>query len=398
MDKNKYCYWGPHPWEMDGGAVVNYYLLKEQTKLRPRDEYYGIPKVPEELEAGSLPTVNYLINCKKSEDIVDVMNHFSIPLLNIFHVSHEDFEKIIDPVHDIGGKIVLHQTIHWPDDMILKSNRLNDIDMIVAPTNFAKNIFNIVKKVPKEKIAVIPHAVDITKFRKRPTILKQKLGIPADHKVILYSGRLSFWKGVQELIPIIRPLTKDYKCTFIIRGGYFGGDKHGEALFKVFDNMAKRNPNLIFIPDWQSPEFMEELYSMVDILAFNSAHEGFGVPLIEAQAVEAVPVTTAIANHVEILGATGERGILLDPRVKVGEVNDGTILKVASSDQLFGAIKVLLEEPNLIKFMGRRGRANVEQKYNLTTIAQHWLSLYDDLLPENFSMDDEAKRRLLELT
>lgn len=393
---NKYLYWGPFPWEQDGGAVVNYYNIQKQYEIRPRDEYHAIPKVPEELQAREMPYVNFVPDIKVDK-IPTYMSENQIPLLNIFHVGHNDFEKIIDPIHNIGGKIVLHQTIHWPDDTIMKSSRLDDIDCIVAPTNYAKKVFTTVRRLDVSKIKVIPHGVDMNRFRRRPSILKKQMGIRDDQKVILYSGRLGFWKGVHQIIPIIRPLTKEYDCVFIIRGSAFWGQKEGKALHDIFTRMSKNNPNLIYIPEWQPPSFMEELYSFVDMLIFNSAHEGFGVPLIEAMSVGAVPIATSIANHIEILGNNGDTGILVSPTEDVGMVNDGTKLRVASSDQLYGAIKYLLETPELLKLIGKRGMAKVYHNYRLDLVADQWLKLYDTLIPEKYSMDEAMKERLLKI-
>lgn len=391
----KYLYWGPHPWEKDGGAVVNYYNLLKQNELRPRDEYWGLPKVYEEYDGSALPWVN-VPPFMSTEQIPQLMMGQEIPLLNIFHIGPVDFEKIIGPVHSIGGKIVLHQTIHWPDDTVLKSEMLNEFDMIVAPTMYAYRIFQTLKNISPEKLRYIPHGVDTDKFQKRPTILERKFGKKKGQKVILYSGRLSFWKGVHQIIPIMRPLIKEYDPIFIIRGGYFWGEKEGKALAHIFTRMSKNNPNIFFLPEWQPPAFMEELYAMTDILLFPSGHEGFGVPLIEIQAVEGVPVTTALANHTEILGRNGYVGLLMEPTKKVGEVNDGTPIKVPTSDQIYGQVKWLLENPDEAEIMGRRGRQNVLERFDLTKVCRQWLELYDEMIPEDYNMDMAMRDKLLE--
>lgn len=391
----KYCYFGPHPWEQDGGAVVNYYLLKKQHLLRSTDEYWGIPKIYDQLDASQLPWVNYPL-IKRVEDIPTILYNNQIPLLNLFHIVDTVFDNLIDSVHDTGAKIVLHQTIHWPDDGVFNSEKLVDMDKIVAPTEYAKKVFQTVGKIPPEKIEVIPHGVDTESYQRRETSLRSQLGIKPHQKVILYSGRLNFWKGVQEIIPIIRRLATDFDCVFIIRGGSVGGHKEGEALSYIFERISTNNQQVIFLPHWQSPEFMEELYSMgIDILLSNSGHEGFNVPLIEAQAVGAVPVTTALENHVEILGASGHIGILLDPRRKIGEVNKGTPIMIATADQLYGAVKWLLENPDEAEVMGRRGRENVLARFDLAKVAGQWLNLYDELVPKSYSMDEVMKERIL---
>ena len=388
-----YLYWGPHPNEMDGGAVVNYYLLKEQNKLRSRDIYWGIPKVPEELDPTVLPWVNYPIIPNLEEGIPQLMLQQRIPLINLFHIGRMDFDKVLDSIHEVGAKAVLHQTIHWPDDDCLKSERLKDFDCIVAPTKYAKDVFVNLAGLKPNKIEIIPHAVDLNRFYRRQTILKRRFRIKEHQKVILYSGRLSFWKGVQELVPIMRKLYDRYDCVFIIRGGSFGS-REGRALHKIFDRLSYNNPNIIFLPEWQSPEFMEELYAITDILIFNSGHEGFGVPLIEAQAVGAIPITTALPNHIEICGHDGVTSKIIAATTEVGEVNDGTKVKVGSRDALFGAIQWVLENPEEATVMGGRGLENVKARFELSSVARLWLVLYDQLL-EGHNMDEQLLERIV---
>jgi len=389
---SKRCYWGAFPWERDGGAVVNYYLLKKQHELRPQDVYYGVPKVPEELEPQYLPFINFpIVETDWENSISGLMHTHKIPLVNLFHIGVEEFEKVIDPVHAIGGRLVLHQTIHWADDAVMQSRRLNDFDSIVAPTEYAKKVFVQLGHVSSRKVSVIPHAVDTKRFYRHKSPLRERLGIKPHQKVVFYSGRLGLWKGVQELIPIMRELYQAYDCVFIIRGGAFGSDE-SRKLAKIFARLSYNNPNIIFISDWQSPEFMEELYGFVDILIFNSGHEGFGVPLIEAMAVEAVPITTALPNHVWICGNTGDTAILLDPIKEVGTVNKGTKIKVATHEALRGAIQWVLENPDEAAVMGRHGVNVVKKRFDLTKVCKQWLQLYDTLVPRNYNMD----KKLLE--
>jgi len=395
-NRRKYFYWGPFPDEKDGGAVVNYYLIKKQYKIR-QDEYYAKCKVPEELNRDAMPYVAFLgyPEIDKYEDIADSMQKRQIPLLNIFHIGPEDFERVIDPVHEVGGKIVLHQTIHWPDDTCLNSGRLNDFDGIVCPTKYAKRIFMETAGVKADILKYIPHAVDVSKYKKeRFNPIRDELGIDRYQKVILYTGRLSFWKGVQELIPIMRKLYNEYDCVFIIRGGAFWGNREGRALHKIFSRMSRNNPNVIYMPEWKPHSYMEKLHCISDINVFVSAHEGFGVPLIEAMACEAVPIASALPNQLEICGKTGERAILLTPKKQVGVVNEGTPLKVPTSDAIEGAIRWILENPDEAEVMGRNGRRRVVNSYNLKTIAKTWLEYYDSLVPEDYNMDREAIRNI----
>jgi glycosyltransferase involved in cell wall biosynthesis len=389
MMPRKILHWGPYLQEKDGGAVVNHYQTKKMLELAPRDEHYVVPKVPEELDTSMLPSLNYFPYAKP-EEVPMIMSRYQIPIVETFHVGRPELEKTLDAVHNIGGNFLLWQTIHWSDDDIFKFKRLNDFDKIIAPTHFALNTFKSITRIPDEKLIYLPHAVDTTRYYKRTTVLEKNWKIDKrSQKVILFSGRLSFWKGVHQIIPIMRKLVNEFNCIFIIRGSAFQGNPESMKLAYIFDRLSTNNPNIIFLQEWQHPDFMEELFAMTDILIFNSAHEGFGVPLIEAMACKAIPLTTAIPNHIEIVGRTGLAGMLLEPKVQVGEVNDGRKLAVASSDQLYGACKWLLENPDEVSIMGERGSQIVNDRYDLTKIAVQWLQLYD-------SFDIDMDKKILE--
>jgi glycosyltransferase involved in cell wall biosynthesis len=354
------------------------------------DEYHGVPKVQHELDPSVLPFVHYPI-LNNMEDFIDYLYKHKIPITNLFHIGREDMEKFIDPAHSIGNKLVLHQTIHWvDDDIVTMGNRLRDFDMIVTPTSYAKEVFKRVCRIPEKQLVTIPHAVDTRAFSRRMTNARDAFGIRPDQKIILYSGRLGFWKGLHTIIPIVRDVIKNYDAVFIIRGSHFG-DKEGKSLHDVFKRMDRKyGSNFHILDNWMAPAYMEELYATVGqnngILLFNSGHEGFGVPLIEIQSVEGIPITTGIENHREILGPTGTCGLLLDPTEEVGTVNKGTKVKVASSDAVYGAIKWVLENSDEAQIMGKRGRANVLKRFDLTNTSKAWLRLYDSML-EDYDMD-----------
>lgn len=76
-----------------------------------------------------------------------------------------------------------------------------------------KNIFNIEDK----KILIFPNGVDIIKFdiKDSKKDCRQKLGLPADKKIVLYTGHLYSWKGVDILAKSSQFLPEDVEICFI---------------------------------------------------------------------------------------------------------------------------------------------------------------------------------------
>jgi len=384
-------HWGPFPNELTGGAVVQYLLLNKMYLKAPMHNFYGIPKNIEKLSPEEMSYIKFF--AKEPHHIPKIMSRYHIPLLVAFHIA-QNIEPAINPVHDVGAKILLHQTVHFRTDLLFECDRLNDVDWIVTPTKYGKKILNEIGKVSKEKISIIPHGIDIKKYYSHTTSMKKYYNMQ-NKTVILFTGRLSVWKGIREVIPLFRDFTKKYNCVFLIRSQPYEADE-SKALDYLLRKISSQNPDVVYMPDWQSPSVMEELFASIDILLTPSGSEGFNVPLIEAMACEVPVITTSLPNHVEIVGGTEGGGIFVQPKIYTGWADKQTKLKVASTDDLYEALKYLVENPEERKIMGKRGRERVLKCYDLDKITLEWFRIMDELIPENYSMTNKIIAKMSE--
>jgi glycosyltransferase involved in cell wall biosynthesis len=107
-------------------------------------------------------------------------------------------------------------------------------------------------------------------------------------------------------------------------------------------------------------EIMAEYYAC-DLLAFVSTYEGFGLPIIEAQAAGRVVLTSNVASMPEVAG----HGALLVNPFSINEIKEG-ILEIINNAEL---------RESLIA----QGLVNV-QRFNPSTIAQQYTALYNTVL------------------
>lgn len=72
-------------------------------------------------------------------------------------------------------------------------------------------------KFPKEKILCEPNAVDLNEFNISLTQeeARKKLSLPLDKKIILYTGHLYSWKGVDVLAASAKGLPENYLVIFV---------------------------------------------------------------------------------------------------------------------------------------------------------------------------------------
>jgi len=391
MKLNKSLWWGSLPWEPDGGAVVNYYLLKELNRLEPNHEFHGIPKQPSFVVPNSLPFMKWKLvdyyeggvfnNKHLFQEIPNYMVDNDIPLLSTFHIPPE-FLGISTLLHNIGKKMIVHQTIHWATDEIFKID-LNDIDGWIAPTKWGEEQLKNVGKLQQNKVTYIPHSVDMTNFYPHETQIRKALNLKDDQKIILVVGRCSLAKGFHQIIPIMRPIINDYNAMFIIKGGVYDRIEKSQEIGFIIKRLEKSIPsNIIWIPDWNAPEKMAELMASCDILLQPSGHEGFDVPLVEAMATKKAIAVTNIPNHYEIMGRKNRYcGIFMEPTVPAETVNDGKqVIKVPSSDVIEGTLRFMLENPDECKAYGENGYIRVQKNYDLKMIGKRWIDYMDGIV------------------
>jgi glycosyltransferase involved in cell wall biosynthesis len=103
-----------------------------------------------------------------------------------------------------------------------------------------------------------------------------------------------------------------------------------------------------------------ELYIQADIVYFASTYEGFGMPIIEAQAIGRPVITSNIQPMIDV---SGNAALLVNP------------LDVFSIRQ---AIKSLIKNRNLMISLVEKGKLNV-QKYSISAIANQYLTIYKSL-------------------
>lgn len=105
-----------------------------------------------------------------------------------------------------------------------------------------------------------------------------------------------------------------------------------------------------------------DLYRQCDIVCFASLYEGFGIPILEAQAIGRPLITSNISPMKEV---SGEGALLVDP---------------CSEEAVRGAIGNLLSNAELRLDLVRKGFVNVQQ-YTATSVAKQYYELYRSLLP-----------------
>lgn len=233
---------------------------------------------------------------------------------------------------------------------------------IITTTKIIKNTSNWLKPV-KNKIEVIPNGVDLTIFA--PNIsgqeIRQKYQIADNDPILLFVGRLTFYKGVEcvlQALPIIKKKINNVRLI-IVGKGYL------ENQLKALCASLGIEKSVIFAGR-VSDNVLPKYYAAADVfvLPSTSIAEGFGIVLLEAMASGKPIVASNVGGIPEVI-IDGFNGILVPPNV---------------TKDLAESIIHLLANTDISRAMGHEGRRMAEKCYGWKNIADHTLSLYKESL------------------
>jgi len=164
---------------------------------------------------------------------------------------------------------------------------------------------------------VVPHGVDLNRFN--PTIsgknVRNSLNI-GDAKTLLYVGRLEAHKGLQWLlktIKLIKNERKDVKIKIIIVGS--GRERKNLEMLAKRLNIA----DIVIFAGRVSEEELPSYYAASDIFVIPSLYEGFGLPILEAQACGSPVIGSDCTAITETIGLGG---VVAEPNNEISLKNE----------------------------------------------------------------------------
>ena len=177
--------------------------------------------------------------------------------------------------------------------------------------------------------------------------------------IVCFAARLLRDKGIYEFVSAAEILNKlGISARFIVAGDI--DLKNPTSLnLEEFKNL-KENKNIEMIGYHKD---ISKLFEQSNIICLPSYREGFPKSLIEAAAAEAV-ITTDVPGCRDAI-VPNKTGILVPPK---------------NSKKLANAIQYLIENPTLRFSMGKAGREIADNEFQIESINQSHIDIYDDLL------------------
>jgi glycosyltransferase involved in cell wall biosynthesis len=188
---------------------------------------------------------------------------------------------------------------------------------------------------------------------------------------ILFPARMLWDKGIDELRTATEILKESYEgnATFILSGRADDGNKAGVPL-SYLNKWTDGN----YVRWIGHSENMIETFGEADIVVLPSYREGIPKSLIEASAMGKPIVTTNAVGCKEC----------------VDHMINGLLVPVKSSDELAKALVKLIDDPSLRIKMGKASRKKAEEEFDINSVVQKHLEIYQDLLTLAFKSKQVA--------
>jgi rhamnosyl/mannosyltransferase len=213
-------------------------------------------------------------------------------------------------------------------------------------------------KAFKHKCEIIPFGIDVKRFQLTSNIQQEIDKIREKHgsKIILFVGRLSYYKGIEYLIRAMKNVAG--KLLLIGQGPL------GNKLREIVAEIHLEN-KVVFLGKLDDQEIIP-YYHSCDIFVLPSVanSEAFGIVQLEAMACGKPVVNTAIPTGVPQVSINGKTGITVPPK---------------DTDSLAMAINTLLDNENLRERYGREALIRVQNCFTMEKMIEKVYRTYKTL-------------------
>jgi glycosyltransferase involved in cell wall biosynthesis len=196
------------------------------------------------------------------------------------------------------------------------------------------------------RVFVVYNGVDARRFFPLPRVERPQI-------VIGYLASLARRKRVDRLLQAYGLLRRRTDKVRLVIGG--SGPLLGELKALAAELELEDVEFRGFVPD----DGLNEFYNGLDIFAFPSDYEGFGLPLLEAMACRVPVVATNLSSHPEIVG---DAGVLVEP----------------DPQGLADGLMRLVEDPDLRRDLAERGYAR-SQRFTWDRAADETAAIYEQV-------------------
>ena len=225
---------------------------------------------------------------------------------------------------------------------------------------------------PKSKISVVWNGVDPERYNPRKCKkgdvkkIRHKYGIHDDECMLFFLGRLTWVKGVRNLVqamPLILEECPKTKLVILGKGEEQTDIVETARRLEIEDNVVC---HFEFVPE--DERILH--YAASDVCIFPSIYEPFGIVSLEAMSM-AKPI---------VVGAQGVVGFR-EQVLSSGPEQNGIHVNGGDPEDIAWGVKQVLKDPKRAKKWGANGRKRVLRYFTWTKAAEQTLEIYKTVQP-----------------
>jgi glycosyltransferase involved in cell wall biosynthesis len=194
--------------------------------------------------------------------------------------------------------------------------------------------------------------------------IREKYGIKEDENMILFLGRLTWVKGVRNLLQALPMVLKDYPKTKLV---ILGKGEEQKDIAETAGRLGIKD-RVVYRFDFVPEEERILHYAAADLCVFPSVYEPFGIVSLEAMAMKK-PI---------VVGARGVSG-LKEQVVSSGPEQTGVHVNGGDPADIAWGIKEVLSDPKRARTWGENGRKRVQQYFTWRKAAEETIEIYTTL-------------------
>jgi glycosyltransferase involved in cell wall biosynthesis len=224
---------------------------------------------------------------------------------------------------------------------------------VLTVSHNSKIDINAQMKVALDRLTVVPVGVDHQVFKPYDDVVKKP------GRLMVTSSSDVPMKGLVPLLEAIAKLRAEREIDLVV----IGQPKEKGRVAATMDRLGLND--IVTTISGVSDEELARLYGEAEVAIVPSLYEGFSLPAIEAMSCGVPVVATTGGALPEVVGVSGETGLLVEP-------NDPEALVVA--------IRQLLDDAELRARLGANGRRRVMARFTWEVTAKGTAACYDAIL------------------
>jgi glycosyltransferase involved in cell wall biosynthesis len=229
---------------------------------------------------------------------------------------HRPKGKIVITVHDIipymlrnDPELTSYRTVaHRVFDRM--ANRmamagLKRSNLLVADSEYTKCCVVEQLGIAPEKIEVVYLGIELERFKPLPVpdAIRERYRLSAERRYLIYVGSEDPRKNLVTLVRALAEVRHELPDVELIKVGRAFFDQERQRLIDLADQFEIRSA-IHFLDDVPEDD-LPLLYNLADVCVMPSLYEGFGFPVLEAQACGTPVVCLEAGSLPEVLGDAG---------------------------------------------------------------------------------------------